>query len=143
MKKCFKRRITAAVISGIMAINMMVCSVSAYASKATSFGIKYYSSSSSTTYDDFTVNATNAKNAYKSVEAIGTKSVKSSPTVNTLSSRITYDVVFLNTHSNVHHMGFKFYNNSDVYTSVKLGDSSASSPDVNISDENLSSVLLR
>lgn len=39
-------------------------------------------------------------------------------------------------------MRFKFYNNSNVYTDVKLGDSYASNPNVNISNKDLSSVYL-
>lgn len=140
--KTFKRRITGAVLSGIIAASTMICSASAYASTAASFGIKYYDTSSSTTYDDFTTNAINAKNAYASIAAIGSNSVRYSPTTTTLNNRITEDVVFLNSHANVHHMRFKFYNNSNVYTDVKLGDSSASSPDVNISNKNLSGVYL-
>lgn len=92
----------------------LTTSVSAANRTAYSIGVKFYKTSSATTYDDFVTNATNAQSAYSEISDI-TSGRTQYPTTTILKNHINDNIIFLNSHANYDHIAFRYKNSSDKY----------------------------
>ena len=114
MKKKSTKRILSAVITATTlatALNTSIFAVTTANRTAACFGIKYYHEATDVSFDNYVTNATHAKNAYAEISDV--TSVKYTPTASTLNNKLNSNIVFLNSHGNVHRMTFKFFNSSN------------------------------
>lgn len=140
--KLFKQ-LSAIGVAVVMAATFATA-ISAANRTAYSIGVKYYKSSSATTYDDFTTSAANAQSAYSNISGI-TSSRTQYPTTTILKNHINDSVIFLNSHANYDHIAFKYKNSSGTYVQngyVMGNDTTNGSNYIGLSSHSMSNVEL-
>lgn len=110
--KLFKR-LSAIGVAVAMAATFST-SVSAANRTAYSIGVRYYETSSASSYDNFVTSATNAQSAYSKISDI-TSSRTQYPTTTTLKNHVNDNVIFLNSHANYNVIAFRYKNTSGTY----------------------------
>lgn len=137
MKKIFKKLSTAgmsAVLAGVMSLNAFA------ASSAVSYGVKYYSSADSTTYNDYEKNARAAQEIYATIPSM-TSTYNPRPSKETFKESLKANVIFLNSHANITYMTFRYkYGGTFYRTDIKSGTSTDS--DIGLADVDMSNVDL-
>ena len=142
--KLFKQLSAIGVAVGMAAT--FATATSAVNRTAYSIGVKYYATSSATTYDDFTTSAANAQSAYSNISGI-TSSRTQFPTTTILKNHINDNVIFLNSHANYDRISFRYKNSSGTYVQngyIMGTDSNASNGTkfIGLSNLNMSNVEL-